>query len=148
MYPEKLYIKPTKRSPAIFLDNEKIFILGRSIIDNPTVFYEPVISWMMDFIKNWDGSTKIDLGFEYINTGSIKWLFLLLKELSAKKDLSANVDITWYFEKGDEDMCELGQIIRSLVTCHFSVKEIRAMNNQFYDRFLKDHSQHIPDPYF
>ena len=136
MYPDKLNIKPTKRTPRIILDNERIFIMGRSIIENPSSFYEPVISWMSEFTKSWTGKTRIDLGFEYINTGSTKWLYILLRELSRKKGFADNIMINWHYEAGDDDMCELGFIIRSLVICPFSVVEVNSMNEKFYEEFL------------
>ena len=133
MYPDTLYIKSTRRSPKVVMNNERIFIMGRSIIENPSSFYEPVIEWIREFIKSWTGTTIIDLGFEYINTGSTKWLYIILRELSAKKQLAENVEIRWHFERGDEDMCELGLIIRSLVNCQFSFVEVSAMNEKFYE---------------
>jgi len=107
--------------------------MGRSIIENPSTFYEPVINWIREFSKSWTGKTKIDLGFEYINTGSTKWLYIILRELSAKRQLAENVEIRWHFERGDEDMCELGLIIRSLVNCPFSFIEVNSMNDRFYE---------------
>jgi hypothetical protein len=133
MYPDTLNIKQTRRSPKVVMNNKRIFIMGRSIIENPSTFYEPVISWIREFIKSWTGKTKIDLGFEYINTGSTKWLYIILRELSAKRQLAENVEIRWHFERGDEDMCELGLIIRSLVNCPFSFVEVDAMNDRFYE---------------
>src|SRR5512140_267979 len=121
MYPDSLKIEPTKRSPWIVLEPGRIFMMGRSIIDNPSEFYDPALMWVSDLIKSWTGKTKIDLGFEYINTGSMKWLYILLRELSQIKEMSENAIITWYYEEGDEDMCELGFILRSLVDCPFTI---------------------------
>jgi len=140
MYPEKVYIEPTKRSPWIVLEPGRIFIMGRSIIENPSIFYEQGLSWITDFVKSWTGSTKIDLGFDYINTGSIKWLYIFLKELSGTKSIAENAEITWYYEEGDEDMCELGIIIRSLVGCPFKIIEVEEMNDKLYEDFLLDQS--------
>ena len=139
IYPEKVYIEPTKRTPWIVLEPGKIFIMGRSIIENPSIFYEPGLDWITDFVKNWTGRTKIDLGFEYINTGSIKWLYIFLKQLSESKNISNNAEITWYYEEGDEDMRELGSIIRSLIDCTFEIIEVDEMNDKFYEDFLLDH---------
>jgi hypothetical protein len=136
MYPEKLNIKPTKRSPWVVLDNERFFVMGRSIIENPSAFYKPVLSWISDYSKSWKGKTKIDLGFEYINTGSTKWLYLLLRELSGINGISENAIITWYYEEGDEDMRELGFILRSLVNCQFTIMEVNSMNDKVYEDLL------------
>ena len=132
MYPEKVYIEPTKRTPWIVLEPGRIFIMGRSIIESPSLFYEPGLGWITDFAKSWSGKTKIDLGFEYINTGSIKWLYIFLKELAVSKKLAENAEITWYYEEGDDDMCELGSILGSLVDCPFTMVEVNEMNDKFY----------------
>ncbi len=138
MYPEKVYIEPTKRTPWIVLEPGRIFIMGRSILESPALFYEPGLGWITDFAKSWSGKTKIDLGFEYINTGSIKWLYIFLKELAVSKKLAENAEITWYYEEGDDDMCELGYILRSLVECPFEIVEVGEMNDKLYQDFLLD----------
>ena len=135
-YPEKLSIEPTKRSPWVILEPGKIFVMGRSIIENPSHFYRAGLDWISEFIKEWQGNTRIDLGFEYINTGSIKWLYIFLKRLSAAQAVAENTEVTWYYERGDEDMKELGTILRSLVECPFKFVEVSKMNDEFYDRFL------------
>jgi hypothetical protein len=137
MYPETLKIEPTKRSPWIVLEPGRIFMMGRSIIENPSEFYEPALKWVSDLIQSWTGKTQIDLGFEYINTGSMKWLYILLRELSEIKEMSENAVITWYYEEGDEDMCELGFILRSLVDCPFTIIEVDEMNDKLYKEFLE-----------
>jgi hypothetical protein len=137
MYPDILKIEPTKRSPWIVLEPGRIFMMGRSIIENPSEFYEPGLEWVSAFIKSWTGKTKIDLGFEYINTGSIKWLYILLRELSEIREMSENAVITWYYEEGDDDMCELGFILRSLVDCSFTIIEVDEMSHSLYKNFLE-----------
>ncbi len=132
MYPEKLNIEPGKRTPHIVLDSSRMFIMGRSIIENPGTFYEPVHYWISARAKDKPGKIKIDLGFEYINTGSIKWLYILLRDISEMGNFSSLADITWYYEEGDEDMNELGHIIKSLVDCPFRFEKVHDMCNSFY----------------
>ena len=136
MYPEKLNIEPTKRSPWIVFEPGRIFVMGRAILDNPSVFFETPIKWVSALSKDWNGKTKVDLGFEYINTGSTKWLYLLLRELAEMSNISLNTEITWYYEEGDDDMCELGYILKSLVDCKFAIVEVEEMNDNLYHDFL------------
>mgnify|MGYP001316467080 FL=1 len=135
-YPEKLSIEPTKRSPWIVLEPGRIFVMGRSIIENPSLFYKPGFEWITEFLKSWSGSIKVDLGFEYINTGSIKWLYIFLKRLSGEDKSAENAEVTWYYEHGDDDMRELGSILRSLIDCPFRFVEVDKMNDEFYGSFL------------
>lgn len=136
MYPEKLNIAPTRRSPWIVFEPGRIFVMGRAIIDNPSIFFEEPIKWVSAFARDWTGETKVELGFEYINTGSTKWLYLLLRELADMNKLSLHTEITWYYEDGDEDMCELGHILKSLVDFKFTIVEVEEMNDSLYQEFL------------
>ena len=136
MYPEKFTYELSKRTPWIILEPGKIFIMGRSIPENPGEFYRPVQEWIKEYVRNYDKQSTIEFGFEYINTSSIKWIYTILKNLSEMKNLSKNARVTWYYEQGDEDMCELGLILRSLVDCPFIVIEIDDMNKTKYEEIF------------
>ena len=136
MYPDSFKNNPTKRTPWIILEPGRIFIMGRSIPENPTDFYRPVQEWTSKYAQNYTGKSKIEFGFEYINTSSIKWIFTILRELSEIMEIGNNANVTWYYERGDEDMSELGFILRSLVECPFIVVEVEEMNKARYDKIL------------
>ena len=136
MYPDKFINEPSKKTPWIILEPGKIFIMGRSIPENPRDFYRPVQEWVSEYARNYIEKSKIDLGFEYINTSSTKCIFTILKELSEMKEIVRNARVTWYYEQGDEDMCELGFILRSLVDCPFIVFEVDEMNRTRYEKIL------------
>ena len=136
MYPDKFRKEHGKRTPMIVMEMDRIFIMGRSIIENPGAFYEPVHHWISSRAKDKSGKVRIDMGFEYINTGSTKWIYILLKDISEMKNFSTEVTIKWYYEEGDEDMSELGYIIRSLVDCNFSINKVKGMDNSFYNEVL------------
>jgi hypothetical protein len=136
MYLESYKAEPSKRTPWIIMEPGKIFIMGRSIPDDPGDLYRPVHNWVLNYIQNCNIKTQVDFGFEYINTMSIKWIFIILRELSEMRNLSENAKVTWYYEQGDEDMCELGFILRSLVDCPFIVVEVKDMNLDKYKKIL------------
>jgi SiaC family regulatory phosphoprotein len=136
MYPEKYRNEPSKKTPWIIMEPGKIFIMGRSIMENPGVFYRPVHEWISKYAQNYIGKSKIELGFEYINTSSTKLIYNILKELSEMNEMVRNARITLYYEQGDEDMCELGFILRSLVDCPFVLVEVDEMGSSFYEKIL------------
>jgi len=140
MYPEKYNIDATRRSPWIVFERGCLFIMGRSIIENPSEFYGPALNWLTSFTREWTGKVKIELGFEYINTGSTKWLYILIRELSELRDIQENLEISWYYEKGDEDMHDLGSILKSLVECQFNMVEVDNMNGRFYRNLMSQHN--------
>jgi hypothetical protein len=136
MYPDNYKNEASKRTPWIILEPGKIFIMGRSISENPGDLYKPVHEWVSGYAQNNIENTKIEFGFEYINTSSTKWIFIILKELSEMKVIVSNASITWYYEQGDEDMYELGFILRSLVGCPFIMVEVDEMNRDCYEKIL------------
>jgi hypothetical protein len=129
---------PTKRTPRIILEPGRIFILGRSIPENPGEFYRPVYEWINQYARINGHNTTIELGFEYINTSSTKWIYNIIKGIAGMENLARNVRIIWYYDLGDEDMCELGFILRSLVECPFFVVESEVMKRMPEDQVIFD----------
>ena len=130
--------EPTRNTPWVVLDEGRIFMMGRSIPENPGEFYRPVHDWIKKYVSYGSGQVKIDLGFEYINTSSIKWVFTLLRELSSFEEVGENATVNWYYDHGDEDMAELGFILRSLIDCPFVVTELDGMSRSKYEAILNN----------
>lgn len=129
-----LVIEPTKKTPWIILEPGKIMIIGRSISENPGEFYRSIHEWITTYATESAVMTNIQLGFEFINTTSIKWVYAILKELGKIPDMAFRAKISWYYEEGDEDMCDLGFILRSLVDCPFHIIEVDDINKQKFDQ--------------
>ena len=108
----QLLIPSTKYSPMVELNSEgEMIIKGRSILEDPTVFYNEIISC----IKKCSAEKfTLEIRIEYMNTSSSKHVFNLLK---AVKDCynTANTCIKWFYEEDDEDMLEIGKDFESLV---------------------------------
>jgi hypothetical protein len=136
IYPDSIIKEPSKRTPWIILEPGRIFIMGRSIPENPSEFYKPVFEWISEYVAKYSGKSKIDIGFEYINTSSTKWIYTILKELADLNEINDNASVTWYYEQGDDDMGELGFILRSLVECPFVVVEVNEMDSTKYEQIL------------
>ncbi|MFN8240296.1 MAG: SiaC family regulatory phosphoprotein [Bacteroidales bacterium] len=117
-------MEQSKKTPRIVLEKGRILIIGRSISENPGELYRPVHEWVISYLNDLPEMTEIRLGFEFINTTSIKWIYAILKELGRMPDMPAKARVTWYYEEGDEDMCDLGFILRSLVDCPFHIMEV------------------------
>ncbi len=136
MYPDSIIKDSTKRTPRIVLEPGRIFIMGRSIPENPGEFYRPVLEWLSEYVVKYKGKSKIEIGFEYINTSSTKWIYTILKELAGHNEICDNASVTWYFEQGDDDMGELGFILRTLLECPFVVVEVNEMSTKKYEQIL------------
>jgi hypothetical protein len=141
MYPESFKSEPSKKTPWVIMEPGKIFIMGRSISENPGEFYRPILDWISGYAHIHSDKTKIDFGFEYVNTSSTKWIYIILKELAEMKGMVTNISFTWYYEQGDEDMYELGFIMKSLVECSFTIVEVDEMNITVFEKILSGNNK-------
>lgn len=131
------YIKePARRTPGIVVRPGRLCIMGRSIPDDAGDLFSPVLGKAITDIEKFDGVTRIDLGFEYINTTSAKWIFLILRTLIERMHIPGRISVTWHFEEGDDDMYELGLMFRSLLECTFNLIEVQKMDQDLYNSIL------------
>jgi len=78
---ETLNIKKTKTTPQIKFDKKSgvLEIFGRSIPENSSKFYEPILSWIDKYKSNPDNLTVLKIYLEYFNTSSSKYLYEIFK---------------------------------------------------------------------
>jgi hypothetical protein len=120
---KELVIEKTRYSPYIHLQEGKIRFEGRSVLSDPYYLYQPVYEWIKEYVHTNNYSTHINLKFEYINTSSMKWIFEILKVFLENPELKEKLSISWYYEEGDDDMRELGEILRSFMNSSFRLIE-------------------------
>lgn len=131
--------EPSRRTPNVVVEDSLIFIMGRSIPDDSAGFYVPLVEKVEENSVKYPGSIRVELGFEYINTTSTKWIFILLRKLSELKGRS-EVQVNWYYEEGDDDMDELGYMLKSLVDVDFNIIEVDLMDSVLYQNILNRQS--------
>lgn len=119
-----LRIESSRKSPLVSLKDSSIQFVGRSIPEDPAEFFKPVMVWIKEYVKALADHTTIDLKFEYINTASIKWIYKILKILGKVEDHQKKMVINWYYEVGDDDMYELGHVLKKLVLSPFNFIEV------------------------
>lgn len=114
---ENLLIRGTNRTPDIdFNVNGNIRIKGRSILEDAGLFYNNLYSWIFRYCMSPLPETIVNLELEYMNSSSAKSLLQLLRELVSITQNSGNrLIINWYYEFGDEDICEKGEYFQSIL---------------------------------
>jgi hypothetical protein len=112
-------IEPTKVTPEVLFLEGHLEIRGRSISENSTDFYRPLEEWVASYVEQTELRTRVIFSFEFINTASTKWVYAIVKRLALYRNVHDLVSIEWYYDKGDEDQYELGQIIHSFIDCPF-----------------------------
>src|SRR5512140_2402278 len=102
-----------KNSPGIFYDNDanKLVLIGRSIPENPELIFRRLDEWItLHFEKN--KGLNVNIQLEYINSGSSKYLYEILKRLTGFGKSGKQVKMKWLYEEDDEGMLELGEHYR------------------------------------
>ena len=115
-----LNLEGTEDTPRILLDKKAgiMEISGRSLPEDSTEFYKPVLDWIEGYATNPNPSTTFIFKLEYFNTASSK---LILDVLYALEDIN-NIKVHWYFQEEDEDMEEAGQEFSELVEIPFEFR--------------------------
>jgi len=102
-----------KNCPGIvyYPDTNKLELVGRSIPENPELIFGRLEEWITShFEKNKGLDVYIQL--EYINSGSSKYLYEVLKRLTGYGRSGKTVKLKWLYEEDDEAMLELGEHYR------------------------------------
>jgi hypothetical protein len=89
----------------------RLEMIGRSIPENPELIFRRLDNWIT---LHFEKSSALDIKFqlEYINSGSSKYLYEILKRLTAFSRSGMRIDMKWFYEEDDEAMLELGEHYR------------------------------------
>ncbi len=117
---ENFYKEPGRKTPEIdFNKNGNLKIKGRSIHEDPDEFYTYVAEWVENYCKSPADSTILDVELEYFNSGSAKFILIILQLLTSQIESDKSLVINWYYEHGDDDILERGQYYSSLLNTDF-----------------------------
>jgi len=109
---EDLIIEGTIDTPKVeFLNSGELLFKGKSCPVAVARFYDPLFTWIAKLRAD---NVTFNINLEYINSASVKKILDLLKELDANK-LVKEIVINWYYEEGDDDALEKGQIFAELL---------------------------------
>lgn len=114
---EVINIESTEEHPKILFDktNEIFELSGRSLPEDASEFYHPIIKWVSDYSANPNPETSFYFKLEYFNTASSK----LILDLLAKIETVKGAKVIWCYHDDDEDMQEAGDEFSELVTVPF-----------------------------
>jgi len=117
-----LELKETVNTPYVLCEERgNVVIEGRSFPENPFEFFEPIVSWL----KMFNGEqVNMHIKLEYFNTSTCKHLLALL-QIVAKKVVSENLSVNWYYEEEDEDVLEIGQHYSRAIRSDFNFVEFK-----------------------
>lgn len=114
-------IMGTDDTPTVILDseNEVFEISGRSLPEDVTAFYEPIIRWLDEYSSSPNAKTIFTFKLVYFNTASSKLLLDILMKLEQMHEDGKDMLIRWYYPEDDEDMQEAGEEYADIVDVPF-----------------------------
>ena len=122
---EALIIEETDETPKIVLDaaNNKFEFFGKSLPEDVTTFYGPVLDWLDEYGQSTNPKTVVDIKLVYFNTASSKLILDILFKLEEIHDEGNDLSIVWHYQEDDEDMEEAGEEYADLVEMPFELKK-------------------------
>ncbi len=117
----------TQKTPEVVIDPRQGFIKlkGKSIMEDSTKFYEPILEKLNWYREHAPQSTRIMVHLDYFNTTASKYIlkiFRSMEELYTKK--KKDVSVLWYYEEGDLDMKYCGEDYGTMLKIPFSLVEV------------------------
>ncbi len=106
-----LVINGTEDTPEVIFDPEtgKFSITGTSIPENARKFFDQILAWNDEYLKNPNDDTSVSFKLKYFNTASTKYLFDMMVQLKTLAGNKKTLVFNWFFDKDDDDMFEAGQ---------------------------------------
>lgn len=118
---ENITINGTARIPTVNLNAQTgvLELKGKSILENTSDFYTPIIDWLAEYAKNPQEKTVLNVELEYFNTSSSKCFLSIFKKLEMMVKNNAEVIVNWLYDAEDDDMLEAGENYQSIVNLPF-----------------------------
>lgn len=121
---ENLNVEQTKSTPAIQFDaaNNTLRIEGQSYPENAFKFYEPIFSWLDNYLAELDGkSIVINFYMPYINTSSSKCIMMLLEKMEDAFQEGQKVAIQWYYNQENDAALECAEEFKEDLMMPFEI---------------------------
>jgi hypothetical protein len=124
---EKFQFNAHDIMPGIILDptTGKLRFFGKSCPINAHEFYEPVLKWVDEYVKNPCDSTVVEFYLSYFNTVSAKNILKLLNKLEALSKAGKQVIVRWMYNDNDEILKDAGQDFETIVDIKFEFVAIQ-----------------------
>jgi hypothetical protein len=118
---EAIKIKGTEDTPNVILDASEnmMEISGRSLPEDVSSFYGPILTWLVEYAKNPNPKTVFNFKLVYFNTASSKLILDILMKLEEMVKKGNDILVKWYYPEDDEDMQEAGSEYADIVEVPF-----------------------------
>lgn len=119
---KKLIIDTTRNTPQIIFDKKagNFEISGRSLPEEVTSFFSPVLEWLDEYVANPNEKTVFKFKLEYVNSSTRRVMHEILTVLERIKAQGKEIIIEWYYLDDDIEMREVGSDYSDIIDLHFN----------------------------
>ncbi len=124
----------TTKTPGVRFDTGSghLKIFGRSLPENATEFYRPLMEEIDKYKEAPKESTTIQLALEYFNTSTSRILLDIIRSLAwLEQSGKTHLKVKWFFETNDWDMEDAGNEYKQiLANLDFDVLETEKFDHR------------------
>ena len=122
---ENLIYKATKSTPDINLLASENFIeiSGQSYPEDSTTFYQPIFTWIKDFLTQATGKVNVKFKLVYLNTSSSKCVMTILDMLEDAHNEGKEIVVNWHYDSENDAALESGEDFREDLDLNFNLIE-------------------------
>jgi hypothetical protein len=109
---ENLSIKATKSSPEIYFSvkTNVLSIIGESYPENTAKFYEPVFSWLEEYVAYIaDQEVVFNIELIYFNSSSSKVLMDIFDIFESASKAGKKIKLNWIYDEDNDAALEYGE---------------------------------------
>tara|TARA_B100001109_G_scaffold251979_2_gene247257 strand:- start:8894 stop:9274 length:381 start_codon:yes stop_codon:yes gene_type:complete len=119
-------IEPFLQTPEVNFNPEtgQLLISGKSYPADAIEFYQPIIEWSKEYVKNPAPQTELICEIEYLNSSSQKQLVELLLTFKPLYDRDKSFVVKWKYEEGDDDILSVGELVEHELEIPFQYEEV------------------------
>ncbi|BDU74369.1 biofilm regulation phosphoprotein SiaC [Mesoterricola silvestris] len=120
---ENLSVDATVSSPRVRSDAEGglLELAGESYPENSFEFFQPILTWVADFLAQDERPLRVELRLTYLNTSSIKCMMDLLDALEEAHLSGRAVSLTWYYDPENDRALDLAEEFREDLGLPFEI---------------------------
>jgi hypothetical protein len=111
-----VYIKSTAKTPEVNMDLDSGYFMinGRSIVENPKEFYDPILREIEEYTATPKNQSMLELYFEYISTASTIFVMKIMAALRKLVEAGQKLEIVIRYDDDDTDMLEKFQAMSQI----------------------------------
>jgi hypothetical protein len=114
-------LNATETTPSVDFNPEtgKLIIEGNSIPNDAEEFFNPILSWLEEYVSSTRVKTTLVIKLHYFNVSSSKRILYMFYKLNELLKFNKPVVIKWYYSEDEDEMFEVGQDFAFMVNIPF-----------------------------